>query len=97
MKIEILKNLVGKPVLIVKNDGFTIKGVIYALIDDTVEFWTSTQVSYLDASDIKELKMRPRLSWEDSCGGCGSVWYRRTSYDNCPFCSNHKSGCKGCK
>ena len=96
MNKEIFKKLKGKPVIIVKKDGFAIKGVIYTVFDDTIEFVTSSQASYIDFNTIAEIRQRGRDPWEEPCGNCGSVFYLKTSYDTCPFCNKQKSGCADC-
>jgi len=96
MKKEIFEKLKGKPIIIVKKDGYTIKGILYNIFDDCFELVTSSQSSYMDFDSVSEIRQRERDSWEEPCGACGSVFYLKTSYDTCPFCNKQKSGCADC-
>ena len=96
MNKEIFERLKGKPVILIKKDKFTLKGIIYTVFDDCFEFATSSQTSYMDFDNVFEMRERRRDSWEELCGNCGSVFYLRKSFDTCPFCNKQKSGCADC-
>ncbi len=95
MKILILQEFVGKPVSITLQTNFKLRGVITEVIDDCVRFETNQKESIMDCENIIQIEPRPRLAWEEECPSCGGIWYRKTSFDNCPYCK--KGGCKGCK